>query len=287
MIIDAHIHLWDRLHGDDLGIDRQPLGWGLAREGDRIFYAAPPSFEDTRSTYQRALAQFACDGVSRAVVLQEFMDGKQDDYLAEVRRLHPDRFCCMALFDRHYYDDPMGRFKRAIDGLGLQGFLVKTPSPFAEVATPALMPIWRECAARGLPVVLKNGAPEEARRLLEGAPGLKVVFSHFAGVAGPRDEYEGRLALVADYEHATIDMGGFTFRHRYPFPRCQELLQEAVERVGANKIAWGSDYPRPGLVVDASYRQQIEFITVECTFLSDAQRAEILCGTALRVYPWG
>ena len=31
-----------------------------------------------------------------------------------------------------------------------------------------------------------------------------------------------------------------------------------------SKIVWGSDYHRPGLVADASYKQQLEFITVEC-----------------------
>ena len=59
-----------------------------------------------------------------------------------------------------------------------------------------------------------------------------------------------------------------------------------MEAVGAEKISWGSDYPRPGLVVDASYKQQLEFITVECDFLSEEQQHQILGGTALNVYKW-
>ncbi len=287
MIIDTHIHLWDRLHGDDLGIDRQALSWGRAREGDQIYYAAPPSFADSRSTYELALAHMAYAGVDRAVVLQEFMDGKQDDYLAEVRRREPERFSCVALFDKHYYEDPRAAFAAAISEKRLQGFLVKTPSPFPDLVTRPLMPVWEACAERGLPVVLKNGDPATIRALVAAVPGLKVVFSHFAGASGPIEDFRARLAIAADNEHVTIDSGGLTYRHRYPFVRCQELLQEAVETVGAGKIAWGSDYPRPGLVAEASYKQQLEFITVECTFLSDAERAEILSGTALRVYQWG
>ena len=132
MIIDAHIHLWNRLHGDDLGIDREALSWGRARQGDRIYYAAPPAFDDSLSNYERAIAHMNCLGIDRVVVLQEFMDGKQDDYLAEVRRFAPEKFSCMALFDRHYYDDPMSAFKVAIDEKKLHGFLVKTPDPFPE-----------------------------------------------------------------------------------------------------------------------------------------------------------
>ncbi len=286
MIIDAHIHLWNRLHGEDSGVDREALTWGRAREGDRVYYAAPPAFEDSRSTYERALAHMDYAGVDRAVVLQEFMDGKQDDYLAEVRRREPGRFCCTALFDKRFYEDPRAAFAEAIGAKGLQGLLVKSPNPFPDLVTRALQPVWDACAERGLPVVLKNGAPETVRALLDATPGLKVVFSHFAGASDPIETFRERLRIVADHETASIDSGGLTYRHRYPFPRCQELLQEAVETVGASKIAWGSDYPRPGLVAEASYKQQVEFITVECDFLSDEERQEILSGTALRVYPW-
>ncbi len=286
MIIDAHIHLWNRLHGEDSGIDRQALTWGRAREGDKVYYAAPPSFEDSLSTWPLALAHMDYAGVDRAVVLQEFMDGKQDDYLAEVRRAQPERFSCLALFDKHYYEDPRAAFAAAISTRRLQGFLVKTPSPFPDIATRALMPVWEACAERGLPVVLKNGDPATVRGLMTAVPTLKVVFSHFAGASASLDEFRERLAIVADSPNATIDSGGLTYRHRYPFPRCQELLHKAVEKVGAGKIAWGSDYPRPGLVAEASYKQQLEFITIECSFLSDDDRAEILAGTALRVYAW-
>lgn len=286
MMIDAHIHLWNRLHGDDFGVDREALSWGRARQGDRIYYAAPPAFEDSLSTYERALAHMNWLGIDRAVVLQEFMDGKQDGYLAQVRRACPDRFSCLALFDRHYYDDPLGAFAQAIDQNKLQGFLVKTPSPFPEIATPRLMPLWEACAERGLPIVLKNGAPDEVRRLVRAVPDLKVVFSHFAGVVGPAEAYLERLDLAASYPNVYIDTGGFTVFQPCPFSQAKEWLQEALETVGANKIAWGSDYPRPPLVADASYKQQLEFITVECDFVTAEQRDQILGGTALAVYAW-
>jgi len=225
-------------------------------------------------------------GIDRAVVLQEFMDGKQDDYLSEVRRLCPSRFSCMALFDHHYYEDPGKAFIRAVEKQRLQGFLVKSPDPFPEIAGPGLLPLWERCAERGLPVVLKNGDPDQIRCLVRSVPSLKVVLSHFAGCFGPNEAYRERLAIAASSANVTLDTGALTYRHRYPFSESKERLHEAVEVVGADKIAWGSDYPRPGLVADASYRQQLEFVTVECDFLTDAQRARILGGTALRVYHW-
>jgi len=286
MIIDAHIHLWNRLHGDDLGISRKALGWGRAEQDGKVYYATPPSFDDSLSTYERALAHMDWLGIERAVVLQEFMDGKQDDYLAEVRRLCPNRFSCTALFDKHYLDDPLGNFAQAIDDKKLQGFLVKTPHPFAEIATPRLLPLWQICAEKGLPVVLKDGKPAEIRKLVRMVPHLKVVLSHFGGMFGSLEEWRERAAIAAESDHVTFDAGAISYGQRYPFARAKERLQEAVETMGAAKIAWGSDYPRPELVANASYKQQLEFITQECDFLSADQKEQILSGTALRVYKW-
>jgi predicted TIM-barrel fold metal-dependent hydrolase len=286
MIIDAHIHLWNRLHGDDLGIERKALGHGRAEENRRVYYATPPSFDDSLSTYERALAHMDWLGIERVVVLQEFMDGKQDDYLAQVRRLCPQRFSCMALFDRHYLDDPLSAFAKAIDDKKLQGFLVKTPDPFAEIATLRLEPLWQICAERGLPVVLKDGTPAEIRKLVRLVPDLKLVLSHFGGMFGTLADWRERAVIAADSANVTFDAGAISYGQRYPFALAKERLQEAVETMGANKIAWGSDYPRPDLVADASYKQQLEFITIECDFLSAEGKEQLLSGTALRTYVW-
>ena len=141
-------------------------------------------------------------------------------------------------------------------------------------------------AARGLPVVLKNGAPDDIRRLVDAVPGLEVVLSHFAGCFGPEEEYEQRLRIAGEYPNVFIDAGALTYRQRYPFPGARERLRRALETVSADRIAWGSDYPRPPLVADASYKQQLEFVTTDCDFLTDTQREAILGGTAMRVYAW-
>ena len=286
MIIDAHIHLRNLLHGQDNGVDRQALTWGRAREGDRMYYATPPSFDDSLSTYERALAHMDWLGIERAVVLQEFMDGKQDEYLAQVRDAEPNRFSCLALFDRHYLADPLAAFDMAIKVNQLQGFLVKTPQPFTELATSNLLPFWRLCSEQNLPIVLKDGAPAEVTRLFKHVPGINLVLSHFASSFGSESDYRARLELAASWENVTIDTGALTYLQSSPFIKAQERLQQALEVVGADKIAWGSDYPRPQLHADNSYKQQLEFITAECRFLSTQQREQILFRTALRVYIW-
>lgn len=91
---------------------------------------------------------------------------------------------------------------------------------------------------------------------------------------------------MATSSNVYLNSGGLTFRHRYPFVEPQKKLRRALEMLRAEKIAWGSDYPRPGLVADASYKQQLEFITIECDFLTEKERERIVGGTVLDVYQW-
>lgn len=112
------------------------------------------------------------------------------------------------------------------------------------------------------------------------------MLSHFDGYFCSESDYRARLELVASWENVTIDTGALTYLQTYPFAKAQERLQQALEVVGADKIASGSDYPRPQLHADNSFKQQLEFITSECRFLSVEQRDQILFRTALRVYKW-
>ncbi len=99
MIIDAHTHLWDRIDGL-AGANRiLPLENGKVRFGDREVLMMPPAFTDCRCTAERAIAYFDDAGVDAAVVVQEYLDGNQNDYLAEVNARHPDRFFTHALLD--------------------------------------------------------------------------------------------------------------------------------------------------------------------------------------------
>jgi predicted TIM-barrel fold metal-dependent hydrolase len=146
------------------------------------------------------------------------------------------------------------------------------------------MPLWEACQERGLPVVLKNGDTGDIDRLATRLPDLKIVLSHFGGFR--ESVNRERIAVIQAHGNVTLDSGGLPHRMRYPFAQAQEVMHEVVEAVGADRIAWGSDYPRPTLTADVSYKQQLEFITLECDFLSPVQREQIVSGTALRIYPW-
>ena len=65
-------------------------------------------------------------------------------------------------------------------------------------------------------------------------------------------------------------------------PGAQAAFEEAVRQVGAEKLMWGSDFPRT--MVDFTYEQTLDFLIDGCAFLSDTERAAILGGTTSRVF---
>ena len=117
-IIDAHSHLWLR---QDTQWDGKPIR--TLRNGRSLFLGeevqmVPPFIIDGRNTAEVFLSNMDYAQVSAAVVVQEFIDGLQNDYLAEVTEKYPDRFFVFGMAD--YLKD--GFFEQAQSLLD-QGFL--------------------------------------------------------------------------------------------------------------------------------------------------------------------
>lgn len=99
-IIDAHAHLWLRQDTvvDDLPI--RTLDNGRSLFMGEIRQMVPPFMMDGVNSAEVFLSNMDYAQVSAAVITQEFIDGIQNEYLAEVISRYPDRFfvCGMCEF---------------------------------------------------------------------------------------------------------------------------------------------------------------------------------------------
>mgnify|MGYP001174720075 FL=1 len=75
-----------------------------------------------------------------------------------------------------------------------------------------------------------------------------------------------------------IQMGA---RWEYPWKESEPIIKKAVERIGSNRIIWGTDMPMVARF--CTYKQALDQFRVHCDFLSDAERKDIIGGTAARV----
>ena len=81
MIIDAHLHLWDKQHGIVNGKPVYDIGGGKSNFGGEIKQMMPPYMTDGENTAEKFLSNMDYAGVSGAVITQEYIDGNQDEYL--------------------------------------------------------------------------------------------------------------------------------------------------------------------------------------------------------------
>jgi len=230
-------------------------------------------------------------GVEGAVVTQEYLDGDQNAYLADVKKKQPRRFFVHGLLDFRKPAKVVTEFNRVVKKYGFRG--IKLPASYLTQLSPRvlltdshLMKVFEQMEDRKmiLSVDLDYGDSQvkEMREVAWTFPDLIIVIGHFA-MAGRKGWL--KQLLLANEPNVYIESGGITwlFRREYPpFLKVQDTIKEAVSRVGAEKLLWGSDFPRT--MVDFTYEQTLDFLRYGCDFLSDGERRAILGQTSAKIY---
>jgi hypothetical protein len=290
IVVDAHMHIWDRIDGR-IGDDRVvPTENGKTLIGDAEVLMMPPGFTDSRVPAETALAYFDDAGVHVGVVVQEYMDGSQNEYLVDVMGRHSDRFFCHALLDFFSPAACLAEYGR-VKAMGFRG--VKVPAghlfaadPRVRIDDPGIMRVCAAMEADGmvLSVDLAEGDAQvaELANIARAHPGLSIVLGHFAMANRPGWMAQLRLCKLPN---VYVESGGICWLFRdegIEFAGAQEAIRTARDEVGADKIMWGSDLPRT--MVDFTYRQLLDFARYGCEFFTADEKAAFLGGNAARVY---
>lgn len=93
-IIDAHAHLWLRQDAVVDGMPIRTLEKGRSLFMGEIRQMVPPFMVDGVNSAEVFLSNMDYAQVAAAVITQEFIDGIQNEYLAEVVSRYPNRFLC-------------------------------------------------------------------------------------------------------------------------------------------------------------------------------------------------
>ena len=293
LIIDAHSHLWLR----------QDTTWnGLAirttQNGRSLFLGEevqmlPPFMTDGRNTAEVFLSNMDYAQVAAAVVVQEFIDGMQNDYLRQVARQYPNRFFVFGMADYLH------------DGFFEQAHQLLTEDGFHGLAIPAHRLLGRSLVSDEmmrmfhlmedrqalLSITLADGDRQvgELSEVIGECPRLKIAIGHL-GMANPpqspcweNNSWREQIKLARN-ENVMIESGGITWLYNsefYPFPSAIRAIREAAGLVGMHKLMWGSDYPRT--ITAITYRMSYDFI-LKTPELSDDDKRLFLGENAHRFY---
>lgn len=276
-IIDAHSHLWLR---QDTIVDGKPIR--SLKNGRSIFFGEevqmlPPFMIDGKNSAEVFLSNMDYARVGAAVVVQEVIDGNQNDYLIKVQRQYPDRFFCMGM--AWNLDEAKAVAEAGLKGIAFPGHRMHEP-------LQSLMPVFKFMEEKGLILSMCLGDDErqiaEMREVIQECPRLKVAIGHFGMVTTP--SFKSQVMLAGERENVMIESGGITWLFNsefYPYPSAIRSIKQAAEWVGMERLMWGSDYPRT--ITAITYKMSYDFIS-KTTELTDEEKAMFLGGNAMKFY---
>ncbi len=232
-----------------------------------------------------------------------------NDAIAELCACHPQRFAGIASLPLNDVPAATDELRRAVHELGLRGVFIPSHINGAPLDDPRFEPLYAECAALGVPLVLHPSVPTWGqaiqahsmipmfgfmvdtsiamlRLILGGAmerhPQLIVVHPHAGGVL---PYVMGRVVEQTEVkrrgrEHITQSPRE-TYRRVYLDTVSPDALalQYALDFAGADHLLFGSDHPWVSIDVMLDYARAIE--------CSEAETRKILGENAQKLFGIG
>lgn len=264
-IIDAHSHLWLRQDTSWNGMPVRTLKNGRSFFLTEEVQMVPPFMIDGVNSAEVFLSNMNYAQVGGAVVVQEFIDGIQNDYLAKVKSNYPERFFVFGMCDYFkpgFYDTAASLIDSGFKGIAIPGHRLILSDGRVNLNSPEMMKMFHLMEDKGVILSLclaeNNLQNGEIKEVIEECPRLKIAIGHFGMVTAPGWEDQIKLALN---DNVMIESGGITWlfnKEFYPFNGAVRAIREAIDMVGADKLMWGSDYPRT--ITAITYKMSYDFI---------------------------
>ena len=288
IIIDAHSHLWLKQDTVVEGLPIRTLENGRSLFMGEVRQMLPPFMTDGVNSAEVFLSNMDYAQVSAAVVTQEFIDGFQNDYLAEVATRYPDRFfvCGMCEFRKPgYLDQARQLIAKGFKGIKIPAQRLLLKEGRVRLNCEEMMQMFHLMEQNGvlLSIDMADGDTQvgELEEVIQECPKLKVAIGHFGMVTRPQWKEQIKLAR---HLHVRIESGGITWLFNdefYPFKGAVRAIREAAELVGFEKLMWGSDYPRT--ITAITYRMSYDFVS-KSTELTEREKALFLGENARSFY---
>ena len=291
LIIDAHSHLWLKQDAVWNGMRVKTL------ENGRSFFLTeerqmvPPFMIDGKNSAEVFLSNMDYAQVGGTVVVQELIDGLQNDYLETVMRKYPERFfvCGMCdYFAGHILEQANALKDRGFKGIAVPGHRLLTDSQRIALNCDEMMAMFHMMEDNGmvLSLCLAEGDTQlgEINEVIAECPDLKIAIGHFGMVTVPGWKEQ---IMLARHPQVMIESGGITWLFNsefYPFDGAVKAIREAIDMVGAEKLMWGSDYPRT--ITAITYRMSYDFVC-KSTLLDEREKRLFLGENAKAFYGFG
>lgn len=307
MIVDFHYHV--------LAEEWYPEGWWMAIAGTYVHglraMGIELSLEAVRENMipplwdphgETLIAEMEEAGIDRTVIMPmdfglllgepETPVEEQNRAFSQLQRRYPDRIIALASVDPRR-PNALELVKRAIEGWGLRGLNLYPASGFYPNGRETYRLLER-ASRLGVPVVvhtgqmapaplrIKYGDPVYLDDILVDFPNLTVIAAHMGFGWHEQLFYMGALKF-----NLATDISAWQDVARSNYHKFCEVLRQALDRLGADRVLFGTDGPFPRLLV--SSKDYLEIIrelprkAPEGIGFTEEEVAAILGGNAARI----
>ena len=227
------------------------IGGGKSDFGGVVKQMMPAYMTDGVNSVERLIANMDFAQVNAAVVVQEYIDGNQDEYLLKCKEKYPERMKVCSVYEEK-------------DDYRLDGFdgIKICAGRLTKVKLEELSPLFHQAEEKGMFVAidLADGDAQvpAMKQLIKECPDLRIAIGHFGMVTV--DGWQKQIELACN-KNVYVESGGITWLFNsefYPYPSAVDAILEARDICGIEKLMWGSDYPRTMTAI--TYRMSQDFI---------------------------
>ncbi len=267
----------------------------------------PPAMSRLEASPELMIAQMDYAGVDRAVLQTGHIYGKLNRYLSDAVRRYPQRFWGLAMVDewRADHGSQIRVLDRAVNELGLHALWFQSSNLSFHGRTeklddPVFNPFWAHVRELGIPVFwfVTSSAPGEEPYLAELAafdrwldrhPDIPVVLTH--GLLLSRFSENGAVSIPKEawkplrHPDVLVEVLFPIFQGavwEYPYREAWPIVREYYERLGADRLVWGSDMPN--VERHCTYLQSLDYLRRHCDFITAGDMDKICGGNVAKLF---
>jgi len=299
-LVDMHVHLYEDSDAGRQAKDRYVI-WEYGDDPGVEFSASPGDVSTLTSVYEKA-------GFERAIVMHLFDTALAREQAITAGRLATAEAAVAAAeamrasnrwIARAVRDNPVAEVLISVDpaalppqaitahlaelaAAGVLGVKLHPVSHSFAPNDPRLHPMYELCADAGLVVLSHSGPgpagsagsarPSDFAPVLRKWPDLRLVLAHLGGAS-----WRETAAVAADFPQLVFDLSEIIEWTGAPHAPTTSELSTLIRQIGADRVMLGSDFPWYDPLRTADR-------VAGLPRLSNAERAAILGGTAMRVF---
>lgn len=274
MIIDAHTHLWKIQNGTHNLKPVYSTQNGKSMFDGEVHQMMPPYMINGENTAEMLISNMDYSCVNGAVVVQEFMDGNQNEYLLSAKQKYPNRLKITSLYEENRTTEFDG-----FDGIKLCSCKFKEQDLLKHIEVFKIANENNKFIA--IDMADGDAQTSQLREIIEEFPNLKIAIGHFGMVT--RNGWRKQIKLARN-KNVFIESGGITWLFNdefYPYASAVKAINEAADICSFDKLMWGSDYPRT--MVEITYKMSFDFI-LKTKDISEKDKQKMLFENAKSFY---